>query len=483
MSPPVFRLAGSAALSLSFAACSEPEPRKSAPHETHAEPTDSGQVDSGEVADAVLPVVEGLAPALDLDDSPGVVEVELVASTATVSWVDDSDTEVWAYNGQVPGPLIQAHVGDTLRVHFTNDLDEPTTIHWHGLRISDQMDGVPAIQDPVEPGESFTYEFALPDAGTFWYHPHVRTNVAVEMGLQGMLVVHDPADVAVTERAFVVDDVLMQGTRIDPRTMDHMSQVHGRHGNMLLVNGETDLLTATVRAGTAERWRIVNTANARTMWVSVTNASWRVIAVDGTLLHTPFEVERGLLPVGQRLDLEVIPLDGAETVGLQVELPDGTGGFSEYPVFAGTVEGDQAAPGWTEWGAPALAEPRESLQEGTLLLNGEGGGTSVEWMINGEVYGEHTPLELDAHTPTVITIKDRSRAEHPFHLHGQFFRILDRNGEVLPEDAGLRDTVLVEGSDLLRLYTELENPGRWMAHCHILEHAELGMMTEMIVSE
>ncbi len=464
----------------SLAGCSDAKP-------AGAEGDDSGATalaDSGAPSPAFdMPKIWGLESVADLNPADDIVEIELTADLAEVAWTESGLTEVWAYNGQVPGPLIQAKVGDTVRIHFTNALADENTIHWHGLRISDTMDGVPAIQAPVQTGETFTYEFVVPDAGTFWYHPHVRTHVAIERGLQGMFVVHDPANPVVPERAFVIDDVLLRGSAVDPSTMDHMAQMHGRLGNTLLANGQTEMLTATMVPGQPERWRIVNTANARTMWVRPTNARWRVIAVDGTLLPTPFETTRGLLPVGQRLDLEVIAEDGATEVGLQVELPDGSGGWSEYPVYSATVEGDSGDGAWTQWDAAALPEPEAAVQEGTLVLNAFDGTTTIDWTINGDVYGEHTPLEFAGNTPTLLTVRDRSRAEHPFHLHGQFFQILSRDGEVLPEDAGLRDTVLVSGSETLELYTNFDNPGRWMAHCHILEHAELGMMTEVVVSE
>jgi len=461
-------------------ACASPPQDKAS---SSATPSDSATPDSGEPTAFETPAIWGLSALEDLDPADDVVEVEMTAAFSEVDWVDRGPTEVWAYNDLVPGPLIQAKVGDTVRIRFTNALGSGTTIHWHGLRIPDEMDGVPAIQDPVEPGETFLYEFVVPDAGTFWYHPHVRSYAAVEHGLQGMLVVHDPADPVLAERAFVVDDVLLNGADIAPSTLDHMSQMHGRHGNTLLTNGQTEQLSGAMQAGQPERWRIVNTANARTMWVRPTNARWRVVAVDGTVLPEPFETTRGLLPVGQRLDLEVIPEEGATEVALQVELPDGSGGWAEYPVFSAVVEGSPASAEWTDWAAAPLPTVEDAVQEAELVLDGAAGDTTIEWTINGEMYGEHTPLEFAANTPTIITIRERSRAEHPFHLHGQFFQVLDRNGDVDPEDAGLRDTVLVEGTDTLRLYTTFDNPGLWMAHCHILEHAELGMMTEMIVHE
>ncbi|MFT4978492.1 MAG: FtsP/CotA-like multicopper oxidase with cupredoxin domain, partial [Myxococcota bacterium] len=111
------------------------------------------------------------------------MEVHMTASETTAMWGNDETSGVWAYNEQVPGPLIHAWKGDLVRVVFTNDLPEETTIHWHGLRIDDEMDGVPAIQDPIQPGETFTYEFTPPDAGTYWYHPHVQAHEQIERGL------------------------------------------------------------------------------------------------------------------------------------------------------------------------------------------------------------------------------------------------------------------------------------------------------------
>jgi FtsP/CotA-like multicopper oxidase with cupredoxin domain len=100
--------------------------------------------------------------------------------------------KVWAYNGQVPGPVLRVRLGETLRVHFTNNLPEETTIHWHGVRLPNAMDGVPGVtQPPVPPAGEFVYEFTPKDAGTFWFHPHVRASEQVERGLYGVLVVED----------------------------------------------------------------------------------------------------------------------------------------------------------------------------------------------------------------------------------------------------------------------------------------------------
>ncbi len=446
----------------------EPEP------ETETEPV------------APLPEVWGLPAAPDMHTGPHTVGIELRASESQVQWIDGEEpTEIWAYNDQTPGPLIQARVGDRVIVRFENDLDDETTIHWHGLRIDDAMDGVPHIQEPVQPGGSFTYDFVVPDPGSYWYHPHVRSNEQIERGLQGALVVHEEVDPDVDlDRYFVLDDVLLDSDgEITSLNMSHMDEMHGRHGNTLLVNGSTEPLTDTARAGSLERWRIVNTANARTMWVAVTGASsWRIVGTDGGLLAEPYTQDRVELPVGQRWDLEVIPDPSADAVGLQVELPSSATSWAEYPVFEAEITGDDQGREPMDWPAAPLFETAGADQEIALEFQGAAVAAGIDWMINGETFDDHEPIVVAGHTLSTIAIHNVDTQEHPFHLHGQFFQILERNGRDA-EEPGLKDTVLVGGEDDVLLATEFDNPGEWMAHCHILEHAELGMMTTMIVEE
>jgi FtsP/CotA-like multicopper oxidase with cupredoxin domain len=188
--------------------------------------------------------------------------------------------------------------------------------------------------------------------------------------------------------------------------------------------------------------------------------------------------------VGRRFDIEVINTSGAQEVQLQVELPSRDGGFTEYPMYTGTLQGEGAPPAFLEWTAPALPPMKPTTQEVVLEFNGEGGGTGIRWTINGKTYDEADEIVVKQNTPTKLLIKEKSGAEHPFHLHGQFFRLVDRGNRAgMPMVPGQMDTVLVDGDEMVQLYTEFENPGRWMAHCHILEHAESGMMVEIVVEE
>ena len=203
--------------------------------------------------------------------------------------------------------------------------------------------------------------------------------------------------------------------------------------------------------------------------------------MDGGLLEQPYDPgKREALPVGARLDLEVIPHGDASEVVLNLDLPGSGAGKDSYPMFTATVEGEEGDYQQLDWPAAEVPEQLEMEQELELVLNGVAGASTIEWMVNGQLYGEHEPIDTQGGVPTWIHLSDKSGAEHPFHLHGNFFEIVERNGSP-SEQPGLRDTVLVGGDDELLLYTELSNPGRWMAHCHILEHAELGMMTELVV--
>ena len=429
----------------------------------------------------------GLYQAPDEDPADGVTQQSMTAMEVDLEILEGTTSSVWTYDGYFPGPLLTATQGELFKMVFTNELDEETTIHWHGLRIDDEVDGIPMLQEPVQPGETVEIAFRPPDAGTFWYHPHVRSHVQVERGLHGMFVVNEPqgpTNVPIyAERHFVLDDALLKDGggwyNFEP-SRDHMLAMHGRYGNTLLVNGKeaiSEPWQAKTRPLVNERWRIVNTANARRMFVDVQGAEWRVIAIDGQLLPEALDVDEIEVPVGGRVDLEVVPT-GEETQ-LQVLLPK-TRGFDRYLVFNATVDGEEGEGRWADWPTPDPVELPTPTQEVSIKLDGHSNDEgSISWTVNGDVYGEHESIHVAANTPTRMTIKEKAGFEHPFHLHGQFFQVVERNGEAVDEPYW-RDTVMMYGSDEAVVETMFENPGRWMAHCHILEHAEQGMMTELI---
>ena len=202
----------------------------------------------------------------DRNPDPKIVEIDLTAKLADVQ-IDGKTVHAWTYNGGIPGPLIKTRVGDRLVVHFTNELDEPTTVHWHGVRVPIEMDGVPEISQPeVKKGESFTYDFVVRDAGLYWYHPHVMSAAQVGFGLYGALLVEDPADgVNVADQVtLVLSDIGFDAKgKLEPADSGGSAgMVFGREGDYVLVNGRRRPVLRA-RPGAPQRWRIVNAAKSR----------------------------------------------------------------------------------------------------------------------------------------------------------------------------------------------------------------------------
>lgn len=428
----------------------------------------------------VMPDVQGMNALEDENPDPNVVEVTLTAGRTTTSFVPGKTAHVYAYNGTLTGPLLRAKVGDKVIVHFKNKLADPTTIHWHGLRISDQMDGSPRVKAPVMPGAEFTYEFTVPDAGTFWYHPHVTAAEQMEMGLYGPIVVFDPKKDPTydAERFLVIDDVRLEsdGTISPQSAMDGM--MAGRFGNMLLTNGHpVKEAVASVEQGTVERWRIVNTANARTMVLSVEGASFRVIGTDGGLLPEPYATKKLTVAIGQRYDLEVTyDQPGTAKLVNWVQAADKNGDPTTVQVssFTVAVAASARVPRDIVW--PSIVFPdRMPDAKSTITLATTQVG-DMPWTINGKAE-PMDPLFTWKQGATVdMTIVNKVAMEHPFHLHGQFFQVLDA------KQPGLKDVVLIPPNGTVKIRAYVDNPGHWMAHCHILEHAEMGMMGEVLVT-
>lgn len=488
-----------ALLALAFLGCTDP-PAAPSPADAAAPVDADAVVDLGAPADrpaaAPLPAIEGPPALVDSNPDPAVVEVSLTAAAAEARFTGALVTPVIAYNGSVPGPLLHARVGDRVIVHFQNDLAEPTTVHWHGLRISDQMDGSPRIQEPVAPGGTFTYDFVVPEAGTFWYHAHVGAIEQIERGLYGPIVVHErtppPFD---RERLIVLDDMKLTAAGRISAFLDSGPDVgRGRLGNTLLVNGTATPWAFTAPRHGVERWRIVNSADARSYVLQLVGATLRVIATDGGLLPAPYETDALEVAPGQRYELEVRYEGDAEAVELRAlvaTLDDNNQVVNRPFVMArGTVEGEVAPR--PEYVAPDVQLPFADpsvREEWALALSGAPVDGGVEFTINGEA--GHHPVDAGAGhahfarrftqmTPVAITLRSNVSPEHPFHLHGQFFQIVAPAARAEAEP-GLKDTVLVRGNQPVTVLTYFDNPGRWMFHCHISEHSERGMMGEIEV--
>ncbi len=415
--------------------------------------------------------------------------VELTAAPTDVPQLDGRALAVWAYNGQVPGPVLRVQLGHELEVRFENRLPQPTTIHWHGVRVPNAMDGVPGVtQEPIAPGERFTYRFTPKDAGTFWFHPHVRTSEQVERGLYGVLVVDDAEPLPYSrDEVWVLDDWrLGPDGQIDPRFVTRHDLAHdGRWGQIVTVNGDTQQ-ELRVRPGERIRLRLANTSNGRVYRPDFGGLDARVIAMDGMYTARPLPATGIELAPGNRVDLDITIPAGVTEEPTEFTITDR---FTRRPIHLATIR-VSGAPVTTPTFAPP-SNPRVPTWEGSRELEVDhtyeldarrGGPHGIEWMINGEVWGAHTPTQLPAGRWVRVRFTNLSARIHPMHIHGQFFRVIARNGQPADEPF-FRDTVLLRRRETIDVGMVPLDWGHWMMHCHILEHAEAGMMTEVWVNE
>lgn len=421
---------------------------------------------------------------VDEDPSDDVVAVSLTARAA--SWDPGTGTEVegLAFNGIVPGPIIEVAVGQRLRVDFLNDGVDPTTIHWHGLRVPEAMDGVAQMMDPVDPGERFTYEFEVRDAGFYWYHPHMDTAHALEAGLYGGIVVRAPGERrASCDVPIVLDDILLDRDtlQIEPPGMV-MDQLMGRLGTHLLANGRTDRNYEVVAGDTAVL-RLVNAANARHLDLGVVGHPFTVLATDGGWIEQPYTVDRLRLAPGER---SIVSLVAPEAVGeslavtnRRVHLHHEGGEMMEYDPFGdeeptmfwlSTVAGERAGFEPPTYDAPPVFE-RGAPAHTWVLEEDMMGGTVT---IDGASFPDVPMVMAEGFVQTTFVIDNRSEMRHPFHLHGNRFQVVDIGGEAVTIPAW-KDTVDVPAETRVTIVSELDNPGEWLYHCHILEHGDAGM--------
>ena len=405
-------------------------------------------------------------------------------------------TRVMFYNQSVPGPVLRLTQGRESTIHFHNGLDDPTTVHWHGLRIDNAMDGVPDVtQAAVEPGEHFEYRFTPPDAGTYWYHSHNRAWEQRSMGLAGVLIVEEERPPVVDQDlVFAIDDWrLDDDMQVDHRSFKSMHDwAHaGRLGKFITVNGVSEK-RFPVRRGERVRLRLVNIANSRIMNLLIGEPA-TVIAIDGQPIE-PFRLNDGRIKLapGQRVDL-VIDLmsepDGRTPLEVVIgEYAYEVAGFD----YADTVLRDQPLD------TPIRLEPNPlqqlrlpeellhvpmrmeggamgSLRSATLQGKEMGMRELVKhekvWAINGVAGMAEEPLfRVRRGTAVSIDVNNDNRWPHAMHLHGHHF--------VKPARPDIwRDTVLFDRGEQGSMQFIADNPGKWLIHCHMVEHMAGGMMT------
>jgi FtsP/CotA-like multicopper oxidase with cupredoxin domain len=437
--------------------------------------------------------------------------------------------EMLAYNGSIPGPTLRVRKGAAVTVRVANGLPMETTVHWHGLRVENRFDGTPhATQAPIAPGGTFDYQLRFPDEGVYWYHPHMREDYAQEMGLYGAIVVtSDDPDYwpqAHRELVVMVDDLLLENGEIAPFGGDNM----GRFGNMMLLNGESDW-TAEVRRGEVVRLHLINVANVRNFRLGIPNARIKLVGGDLGLVEREELVEEILLAPGERVSVDVLfaesgshPIEQRSTRGTTVlgEMvvveqpaePSLEGAFatlrsnSEMEALRGALSAAlERAPDKTivlQGDVPGMARagahPHDSHgmdhdmahmdHEAMHAAHSASGMGEVVWkLVDQETDAVNDEIDwsfVEGESVKVRLMNDPTTDHpmgHPFHVHGQRFLVLSRDG-VPNANLVWKDTVYVEEGETVDVLIEMSNPGIWMAHCHISEHAEAGMMFNFRVS-
>jgi FtsP/CotA-like multicopper oxidase with cupredoxin domain len=390
----------------------------------------------------------------------------------------------WGYNGVVPGPVIDVHVGDVLDVQFTNRLPEPTNIHWHGLRVPAAMDGTESVQTPVPPGGTFRYRFRLPDAGTFWYHPHFNETVQLERGLAGALIVRGPDEPSLDrERILVLDDLRLDKSGQIAASGGFVERHDGREGDLRLVNGAAEPVIE-IAAGQIERWRVINVSSARYIKLSIGGVPFRILGTDGGLIEAPVAADHVLLAPADRVDLAVGPFaDGEELAVEALPYMRRTIRTRKTERFA-TVRAGAAQPSTAripdrlrtiEPLAPADAAPSRTVKLGVKPSLRRG----IDFVINKERHHHDRPVK--AGELQIWDVVNTTLMDHPFHLHGFFFQVLAVNGTP-PPWRSWEDVVNVPPRATVRIaWMPDDRPGSWMYHCHILEHHASGMMAHFDV--
>ncbi len=459
--------------------------------------------------------------------------------------INGTKYKMLAYNGSIPGPLIKIAQGAEVIINFKNDMDVKTLLHSHGVRMDNAFDGSQTTQEEMEPGETFAYKLKFPDAGMYWYHPHVREDYEQELGLYGnYLVVPGSTDYwspVNREVALFLDDILIENGKIILSKQGADRTLMGRFGNTMLINGETNY-SLSAKKGEVVRFYVTNAANTRPFNFAIAGAKMKLVGADGGAYEKDQWTDAITLGPSERAIVEVL-FNTSGTFAIQNKTPDKT-----YTLGTVTVSSDSVATSYASafsqlrphnetvdsidqvrqyfdrapdkqiklsldmggemmnmqgMGHNAHQMPGGSMMGGSMMSSGESG---IEWEdtnqmmnemsdpdnIKWKIVDQATGLEnmkidwsFKRGEPVKIRIFNDPNSmhpmQHPMHFHGQQFLILERNG-VKETNLVWKDTVFIPAGETVDILLDTSNPGIWMAHCHIAEHLEAGMMMKFNIN-
>ncbi|MBG9567124.1 multicopper oxidase family protein [Brevibacillus agri] len=447
----------------------------------------------------------------------------LTAKETMLHLDDKTMRTAWTFNGTVPGPQLRVKQGETIKVVLKNELKEPVTIHWHGLPVPNNMDGIPGVtQNAVKPGDSFTYQFKVDVPGTYWYHSHQKSVEQVDKGLYGSIVV-EPKDAQPVDKDYTV--VIDEWLKDDMAGMSHgggsqsntdnsqSSNGHGGHNmnmgssempmsdaemmplmyTIFSANGKTGsaIQPLTVKEGEKVRIRLVN-AGFLSHKLHLHGHDFKIVSTDGQPINNPPIVKDQLLNIapGERYDIEFVannpgkwlldehgPNPGAKTLAIPIVYEGATGDLpahdtNEMPVVDITKYGETAK---SNFSLDDKFNLEYTMELGTETRNGE-----FAFTINGKTFPDTAPLNVKEGDLVKVKLVNKSPKDvHPMHLHGHFFQVLSKNGKPISGSPLVKDTLNVLPGEEYIVAFKADNPGNWMFHCHDLGHASQGMVTEV----
>jgi FtsP/CotA-like multicopper oxidase with cupredoxin domain len=437
-----------------------------------------------------------------VDETPDVHEFDFTAKAFSAQ-PDGRTKELWGYNGQFPGPEIRVQEGDLIRVTVNNQLPVPTSIHWHGMKQRDnwRMDGVtPVSRPPIESGDSFTYEFKAEPAGTHWYHSH--TGLQYSEGLHGPLIIesktndydYDREEVLMIGDWFVEksDDIYEKIKSGEYRKAEKPSKGPTKpdYGDVsfesFVFNGQGQLPdgskgglnTFVVEKGETIRFRIINTSSTYALKLQFDQHPMTIIENDGQPVK-PVKTDGITIDIGERFDV-LVKANRSGKHYIRAATMDGQSGlalmqYKDSPVSEPPKDAD--------WGptisAASLVAPQPvnlpAAGHRTVELNFSGSMKPYAWMINGKEFPDGPPVKVREGESIRFVMKNPTMMAHPFHLHGHYFRLLGRPGELNLLNPPLKDSVTVPAQDEMVIQFDADNPGKWFFHCHIEWHLGIGM--------
>jgi FtsP/CotA-like multicopper oxidase with cupredoxin domain len=450
---------------------------------------------------------------------------------------------MYGFNGEVPGPLIRVAQSASIVVRFHNRIDLPSAVHWHGVRLDNRFDGVPGLtQDSVMPGKDFTYTVHFPDAGIYWYHPHVREDIEQSMGLYGNMLVDSPDKNYYSpvnrEQALVFSDLLVNADSLIPFGKEAPDYVlMGRVGNVMLVNGEPHY-RMTASKGEVVRFYLTNVSSSRTYNISFGGAPIKIVAGDVSKFEREERVASVVLAPAERYVVEVrfdkagtVPVVNAvqainhfigefepevDTLALVAVSPKAAS--PDYGKQFGALRANSAvtdeiakyrpyfdkAPDKTlTLTVATTALPLATVQfmnvdtayfapvewlDGMPDMNWLSTAKQVRWILRDETGKENMNIDWHVTRGSVVKLrlfndpKSFHPMQHPIHLHGQRMLVVSRDG-VPTKNFVWKDTAIIPVGSTVDLLIDASNPGDWMLHCHIAEHLEAGMMTVLHVGK